>query len=142
MSRTQNFHFRENNRNRSMFSSAQSGFKNVQQTYVYANLPKAVNPEGQFDRLVKPRVRSKWDMKNQTFEFEWPRPESEVRKDSQISQSRLSNLGATSRSGSWQNDIIKFEMPKYGYFESPLHRQRDTPIKIGHPQTINTTVVQ
>lgn len=74
MSRTQTFHYREQNKNRSLFSNTQSGFKHVQQTYVYANLPKPNNPEGQFDRLLKPRVRSKWEMKNHTFEFEWPRP--------------------------------------------------------------------
>ena len=48
----------------------------------------------------------------------------------------------TSRPGSKQNEISRFEMPKYGYFETPLHRQKDTPIKIGHPYMLNSTYVQ
>ena len=52
-----------------MFSNAASPFKHVEQTYVYARLPRPSNPEGQFDKLVKPRWRTKWEMKNHTFEL-------------------------------------------------------------------------
>lgn len=75
MSRTQTHHFRDSNKNRSLFSNAQSPFKNVQQTYVYARTPKAVNPEGQFESVIKNRTRTRWELKNQTFEFEWPKDE-------------------------------------------------------------------
>ena len=74
-----------------MFSNANSGFKHVEQTYVYARTPKANNPEGQFDRLVKPKTRTKWEMKNQTFEFDWPKPQAQVQADKcSVSQSQLS----------------------------------------------------
>ena len=52
-----------------MFSNAACPFKHVEQTYVYARLPRPSNPEGQFDRLVKLRSRTKWEMKNHTFEL-------------------------------------------------------------------------
>ena len=81
MSRTQNHHFREHNRNRSMFSNATAGFTNVQQTYVYAKQPQVANPEGQFGKLSRNRLRSKWEMKNNTFEFEWPKQEMQLRQE-------------------------------------------------------------
>ena len=62
-----------------MFSNASSPFKQVEQTYVYARLPKPANPEGQFDRVVKPRWRNTWEMKNHTFELEWPKPEAQLK---------------------------------------------------------------
>jgi len=67
MSRTQSFHYREHNRNRSLFTNANSPFKCVQQTYVYARQPKAFNPEGQFEKINKNTGRSQWEMKNHTF---------------------------------------------------------------------------
>jgi hypothetical protein len=78
MSRTQSHHFRDSNNNRSLFSNANSPFKHVEQTYVYARLPKPTNPEGPFDRVIKNRVRNKWELKNHTYEFEWPKNEKEV----------------------------------------------------------------
>lgn len=33
-------------------------------------------------------------------------------------------------------------MPKYAYKESPLHLQKETPIKIGHPYMLNSTYVK
>ena len=63
MNRTQSYHSRENNRNRSLFSNDNRPFKQVEQTYVYPNLTKPVNPESNFDISVKPRQRTKWEMK-------------------------------------------------------------------------------
>ena len=141
MGRTQSFHQRDHDRRGSMFSNPTSPFKHVEQTYVYARLPRPTNPEAPFDRLVKPRIRTKWEMKNHTFNLEWPKPQAELKRErDNIAQSHAGSL--TSRPGSKQNEISRFEMPKYGYFETPLHRQKDTPIKIGHPQLLNSTYIQ
>ena len=44
MSRTQSYHYRGSNRNRSLHMNPASPFKQVEQTYVYAGLTRAVNP--------------------------------------------------------------------------------------------------
>ena len=67
MSRTQTHHYRDHNRNRSLFVNPSAPFKVVKQTYVYAGLTRPLNPEAQFDRVVAPRQRTKWEMKNHTF---------------------------------------------------------------------------
>jgi hypothetical protein len=67
MASTQSHHFRDNNKNRSLYTNTASPFKHVEQTYVYARLPRPSNPEGQFNRLIKNRARNNWELKNQTF---------------------------------------------------------------------------
>ena len=80
MNRTQNFHERGQHKPGSMFTNPSSPFKHVEQTYVYARLPRPSNPECSFDRLAKPRARSKWEMKDHTFNLDWPKPEGELRQ--------------------------------------------------------------
>jgi hypothetical protein len=144
MSRTQSYHFRDNNKNRSLYTNAASPFKHVEQTYVYARLPKPSNPEGQFDRLVKNRMRNKWELKNQTFEFDWPKNEREAREDKVkcFSQMTMYEAAAAPRPSSRQNDIMRVQLSKYAYKESPLHVQKETPIKIGHPYMLNSTYIK
>ena len=47
---------------------------NVRQTYVYENKPKVQNTGGSFEIVPRKKIRSHWEMKNHTFELEWPKP--------------------------------------------------------------------
>jgi hypothetical protein len=49
---------------------------------------------------------------------------------------------AQPRPSSRQNEIMRINLPKYAYKESPLHVQKETPIKIGHPYMLNSTYVK
>ena len=44
MSRTNTFHLRNEQRRGSMFTNPEGPFRNIQQTYIYGNTPKHVNP--------------------------------------------------------------------------------------------------
>lgn len=140
MSRTQTHHFRESNRNRSMFSHAAAPFQNVQQTYVYAKQPQVPRPEGHFGALNRKRMRTKWEMKDHTFELEWPKPEAQLRSERASHVS--SQMAETARPSSRPNEISRFVMNKYAYHNTPLHVQKDTPIKIGHPYMLDSTTVR
>ena len=121
-----------------MFSNAAGSFQNVQQTYIYARNPQVVKPEGHFSKLGRSRLRSKWEMKNHTFELEWPKPESQLREE----RSQRPSAIETARPSSRPNEISNFVMSKYAYRQSPLHVQKDTPIKIGHPYLLDSTTVR
>jgi hypothetical protein len=114
MARTQTHHFREHNRNRSLFANAESPFKVVQQTYVYAKQPKPAHPEGQFQPLQRPRTRTAWEMKNHTFEFEWPARHNPPRPASHL-DAPTTMYEAAFRPASRNNDIMRFALPKYAY---------------------------
>lgn len=56
------------------YEDKQGFFKTVRQTYVYENKAKYPdNTSGQFLSIPKKKARSLWEMKNHTYELEWPK---------------------------------------------------------------------
>jgi hypothetical protein len=63
------------------------------------------------------KARSKWEMKDHTYQFEWPKKENTM----QLRESRVRGISEPRTS---INLFFKYEMPKYAIKQSPLHRQR------------------
>jgi hypothetical protein len=55
---------------------------------------------------------------------------------------RNSNRSFAMSIASSRQNYMKFDLPKYGIRESPLHIQKDTPVKIGHSYLVNSTYVR
>ena len=103
MKRTSGFYMRNNkisqklSQNDSTASSGlyedrQSLYKSVRQTYVYQNKPKYPdNLSGQFQSVQKKKPRSIWEMKNHTYELEWPKKQERKVNPSVSSFSQNSN---------------------------------------------------
>lgn len=123
-------------RNRSLNQDSNSSFMAVRQTYAYADLKKPKNASSQFESVPKKKARSFWEMKNHTFELEWPRKEE--RREKPVSTRFYGNTDNFSHT----NREITFQLPKYGIKQSPLHRQKETPIKIGHPATVDSIYIK
>lgn len=73
MNRTQSHYFRSNHKRGAMFNDNQASFHGIKQTYVYKNLQKPTNSTSQFEDVPRKKIRSEWEMKNHSFEFEWPK---------------------------------------------------------------------
>ena len=78
MNRTQSHYLRANSKNRSMHHDNSSAFHGIKQTYIYKNLPKPTNTSGQFEGIPRKTIRSEWEMKNHSFEFEWPKKQEKT----------------------------------------------------------------
>ena len=60
-------------RNQSLNNDSGSSFMSVRQTYAYADVNRPKNVSAQFENVQKKKARSYWEMKNHTFELEWPK---------------------------------------------------------------------
>lgn len=131
MSRTQSHYHRSNMRNRSMNADTDSSFMNVRQTYIYNNLNQPKNKEGQFECVQKKKPRTFWEMKKHTYEFDWPKKEQ-----------REKSLTTRAYANQSPHLDMKFELPKYGLKQSPLHVQRQTLLKIGHTTMVDSIYIK
>ena len=72
MGKTNYFHSRDRN-NKNLFQNSSSGFKPTVRQKIYETQPQVQNRSGQFEAIPNKKIRSKWEMKNNTFELEWPK---------------------------------------------------------------------
>ena len=61
-----------------MYNDTSSAFHGIKQTYIYKDLPKPTNAGGQFEGIPRKTIRSEWEMKNHSFEFDWPKKQEKT----------------------------------------------------------------
>lgn len=122
-------------RRKGIYRDEQSFFQVVKDVSVYHQERRDANKEGQFHIIKRRPPRLMWELKDQTFYFDWPKKEAAVLQVEKVNRS--SSLASSI------NTKEKYVMPKYALtLKSPLYRQQPTVVKIGHSQLIDSTFVK
>lgn len=80
-------------RKKGMHRDEQSFFNVVKTSNIYESEQRDANSGGQFQLVQKSRPRNRWELRDHTFNFDWPKPQAELSQAGDRRSSRLSSSG-------------------------------------------------